>query len=142
MVSCLLAGCSQEDPDDTKTERFVIENRTQSPASAEIEVLEEGSVVLTGCYSCPPDAELKFPHAFPWGEYTIRGRLDGGDWLERPWNPRSCAPTPHEDGNMHAGLVITDAGTPELVINGCDYSKLGGHYIEQYHSPSEYKQSC
>jgi len=102
VVSCLLAGCSQEDPDDTKTERFVIENRTQSPASAEIEVLEEGSVVLTGCYSCPPDAELKFPHAFPWGEYTIRGRLDGATgWSDRgthgaarqhPTKTETCTP--------------------------------------------------
>lgn len=143
LLTSVLAGCSTGDPDDTKTERVVIENRSESPVEVELDVQQDGESLLSGCYRIPSGIGVKFSREIEWGEYLVRGRFQGGEWQSMDWEPRSCSSTPAEDGNMNAGLIVKEDRTLSITHNVCDYMKLGApHYVEEYRTPSEFEVSC
>lgn len=150
VVSTILGGCTgtgsestrRLDEDDTKFERFVIENRSNSRSVVQIEVSQNGETMLAGCYDCPPDTGLQFDEKFPWGEYTIRGRIQGHDWNKAEWEARTCAGTPRSDGNRNAGFVVTAESSGEIMRNVCDYIKLGSTYVAVYEQANDYEAPC
>ena len=127
--------------DSTKTERVVIENRTESTQVATIEVLdEEDDTLVSGTYEVPAMTGIRLDHEFDWATYTVRGKIEGGEWHSMTWEPDSCASTPAPDGDMNAGLVISEEEV-EIVHNTCDYLRLGSVYVDSYEPAAEYAVS-
>lgn len=124
--------------DDTTTEAVVVENRTDAEALVDAEVLESGETLVGGRFRVPAKTGIRFDRRFEWGSYVVRGRLADGEWHEMEWTPRSCASSPHSDGNRNAGVVVSGDGV-EVVQNVCDYVKLGTMYVDEYRPASEYR---
>lgn len=125
--------------DDTKTETVRIENRSESEQVVSVEVIDsDGTVLIEGTYLVPPNTGLRFENPIEWGTYTVRGKVDGGEWQSMEWEPSSCAATPAPDLNMDAGVVVKRDGSLAIIHNSCDYIKLGDHYVDAYEPAAEH----
>ncbi len=124
--------------DDTTTEAVVVENRTNAEQMVDAEVRQGGDRLVGGRFRVPAGVGLRFDRRFEWGSYVVRGRLADGEWREMDWSPRSCASSPHPDGDRNAGVVVSSDGV-ELLQNVCDYLKLGKVYVDEYRPASDYR---
>ncbi|AHG05275.1 hypothetical protein HALDL1_09800 [Halobacterium sp. DL1] len=123
--------------DDTKYDRTVVENRTDTEHRVSVAIELDGETLHEGTYRVPAKTGLRIEQQFDWGTQTVRAAVDGGETRTYEWEHGSCANTPHPNGNQNAGVVV-EPGEWLFVTNGCDYLKLGQVYVEEYAPASEH----